>query len=94
MKLGQGFAGSLDHNQEGFSQKKVMGYAFLIMVAGIHLAWWKYQLRVGNFSNLAYVLGADLTFIAACLGINYLHEKNISNGPDDTSSSSDVTSTK
>jgi len=72
-----GFTGSLDHNQAGFSQKKIIGYAFLAMVLGIHFAVFWYQFRLGNFSQLAYVLGADLTFLAALLGINYAHETAI-----------------
>lgn len=77
--------GSLDHSQEGFSQKKIMAYGFGLLVVFLHVCLWKYQFRIGNFTNLAYTLGADLTFLAACLGINYAHEKNITNAPDSSS---------
>ena len=90
--LVNGAVGSLDHNQAGFSQKKIIGYGVFAMVVAIHVALWMYQWRLGNFSQLAYTLGADLTFLAACLGINYMHEKNITNTPDATSTT-DVTGT-
>jgi hypothetical protein len=89
--LVSGFTGSLDHDQEGFSQKKILAYCFAAMVAFLHWALWDYQLKLGNFSNLAYVLGADLTFMAALLGINYAHETAImKNGNNSSQSDADA----
>ncbi len=71
--------GSMDHAQTGYSQKKIIGYVFVLLVIFLHLCVWKYQFRLDNFENIAYILGTDLTFLAALLGLNYIHEKNITN---------------
>ena len=75
--LVNGFTGSLDHNQQGFSQKKIIGYSFVLFILFIHLCLWRYQFRFGNFTNLDYVLGADITALGGCIGVNFAHETAI-----------------
>jgi len=52
--IGLGFVSSFSHNnQNGFSQKKVIGYCFMLLILMLHMWLWYYQLRAGNFGNFA-----------------------------------------
>ena len=67
--------GSADNDPGGASSKKLSAFwALVILVSNIEFAWLIWAYRHDNWQLMEYVITADLTFAAACLGINSIEK--------------------
>ena len=69
--------GSADHADHGFSQKKIIGYGFFLLVTIIEGVWLSYAYKAHDWTYLTFILTADLSFVSFVIGMNYAHEKAI-----------------
>ena len=68
---------SADHSEHGFSQKKIIGYGFFLLVTVIESVWLSYAYKAHDWGYLTFILSADLSFVSFVIGMNYAHEKAI-----------------
>lgn len=68
---------SADHSEHGFSQKKIIGYGFFLLVSIIEGIWLSYAYKTHDWTYLTFILSADLSFVSFVIGMNYAHEKAI-----------------
>jgi len=58
--------GSFKNDKDGYSAKKMTGFAIVICVIATHVKW----LSIGDLSQMEMVLTIDFAFIATLFGIN------------------------
>ena len=56
---------SLDNHNKGFSARKLSALLVLIMVAILHIKWFKSN----QWQYIAEILALDYTFVLVCLGL-------------------------
>lgn len=60
-----GFIGSFDNTEKGFSARKVSSFVVIMLVVTLHVKWFNSQ----HWEYIAEILFLDYTFVLVCLGL-------------------------
>lgn len=77
---------SADHSEGGASQKKLIGFFFVALVAWLDYAYIEYRLKAHNeWGEFISILVIHLSFLSVVIGVNWVFEtflrKNDNNKP-------------